>query len=87
MCQAVGQRASNRGCSLEAVPASPGGPLADTQTHTHPPPRTSCFAEIFHKVQKQKQRSSQSNTVSLASETLASTAPVQTEKRPCCVAL
>uniref|UniRef100_A0A8C0B8J7 Ras-related protein Rab-25 n=1 Tax=Buteo japonicus TaxID=224669 RepID=A0A8C0B8J7_9AVES len=43
--------------------------------------------EIFHKVQKQKQRSSQSNTVSLASETLASTAPVQTEKRPCCVAL
>uniref|UniRef100_A0A663DU00 RAB25, member RAS onco family n=1 Tax=Aquila chrysaetos chrysaetos TaxID=223781 RepID=A0A663DU00_AQUCH len=43
--------------------------------------------EIFHKVQKQKQRSSQSNTVSLASETLASTAPAQTEKRPCCVAL
>uniref|UniRef100_A0A8C3PMH7 Ras-related protein Rab-25 n=1 Tax=Calidris pygmaea TaxID=425635 RepID=A0A8C3PMH7_9CHAR len=43
--------------------------------------------EIFHKVQKQKQRSSQSNTVSLASESPESTAPAQTEKRPCCVAL
>ncbi|KAK4807833.1 hypothetical protein QYF61_023666 [Mycteria americana] len=43
--------------------------------------------EIFHKVQKQKQRSSQSNTVSLASESLESAAPAQTEKRPCCVAL
>ncbi|XP_041320740.1 ras-related protein Rab-12-like isoform X2 [Pyrgilauda ruficollis] len=43
--------------------------------------------EIFYKVQKQKQRSSQSNTVSLASENPASTAPVQAERRPCCVAL
>ncbi|XP_054038967.1 ras-related protein Rab-25 isoform X2 [Rissa tridactyla] len=43
--------------------------------------------EIFHKVQKQKQRSSQSNTVSLGSESPGSTAPAQTEKRPCCVAL
>ncbi|KAM3657146.1 ras-related protein Rab-25 [Ammospiza nelsoni] len=43
--------------------------------------------EIFHKVQKQKQRSSQSNTVSLASESPASTAPAQAERRPCCVAL
>nr|XP_005495349.2 ras-related protein Rab-25 [Zonotrichia albicollis] len=43
--------------------------------------------EIFYKVQKQKQRSSQSNTVSLASESPASTAPAQAERRPCCVAL
>ncbi|NXW11029.1 RAB25 protein, partial [Fregetta grallaria] len=43
--------------------------------------------EIFHKVQKQKQRSSQSNTVSLANESPESAAPAQTEKRPCCVAL
>ncbi|RLV88787.1 hypothetical protein DV515_00015292 [Chloebia gouldiae] len=41
--------------------------------------------EIFYKVQKQK--SSQSNTVSLASESPASTAPAQAERRPCCVAL
>ncbi|XP_064257742.1 ras-related protein Rab-25 isoform X1 [Passer domesticus] len=43
--------------------------------------------EIFYKVQKQKQRSSQSNTVALASENPASTAPAQAERRPCCVAL
>ncbi|XP_014816727.1 PREDICTED: ras-related protein Rab-25 [Calidris pugnax] len=43
--------------------------------------------EIFHKVQKQKQRSNQSNTVSLASESPEVTAPAQTEKRPCCVAI
>uniref|UniRef100_A0A8C3P2H9 Ras-related protein Rab-25 n=2 Tax=Timaliidae TaxID=9173 RepID=A0A8C3P2H9_9PASS len=43
--------------------------------------------EIFYKVQKQKQRSSQNNTVSLASENPASTAPAQAERRPCCVAL
>uniref|UniRef100_A0A8D0EVQ5 RAB25, member RAS oncogene family n=1 Tax=Strix occidentalis caurina TaxID=311401 RepID=A0A8D0EVQ5_STROC len=43
--------------------------------------------EIFHKVQKQKQRSSQGNTVSLASESPESTTLAQTEKRPCCVAL
>lgn len=60
------------------------GALADTQT---PPPSTSSFAEIFYKVQKQKQRSSQSNTVSLASENPASTAPAQAERRPCCMAL
>ncbi|XP_061875744.1 ras-related protein Rab-25-like isoform X2 [Colius striatus] len=45
------------------------------------------FAEIFQKVQQQKQRSSQSNTVSLSSESPESTAPAQAEKRPCCVAL
>ncbi|XP_030321140.1 ras-related protein Rab-25 [Calypte anna] len=40
--------------------------------------------EIFHKVQRQKQRSSPSHTVSLARE---SQVPAQLEKRPCCVAL
>uniref|UniRef100_A0A663N8G5 Ras-related protein Rab-25 n=1 Tax=Athene cunicularia TaxID=194338 RepID=A0A663N8G5_ATHCN len=43
--------------------------------------------EIFHKVKKQKQRSSQGNTVTLASESPESTALAQPEKRPCCVAL
>lgn len=43
--------------------------------------------EIFHKVQKQKQRSSQSSTVSLGSESPESSAPAQAEKRPCCVAI
>lgn len=51
----------------------------------HGPPGTSSFAEIFYKVQKQ--RSSQTNTVSLASESPASTAAAQAERRPCCVAL
>ncbi|NWH56776.1 RAB25 protein, partial [Geococcyx californianus] len=43
--------------------------------------------EIFHKVQQQKQRSNQSNTVSLSSENPESAAVAQTERRPCCVAL
>ncbi|KAM9168902.1 ragulator complex protein LAMTOR2 [Mergus octosetaceus] len=43
--------------------------------------------EIFQKVQKQKQRSSQSSTVSLGSESPESSAPAQGEKRPCCVAI
>lgn len=38
MCQAVGQRASNGGCRLEAVPASPGGPWL-----TRRPPRHLLF--------------------------------------------
>ncbi|XP_052521370.1 ras-related protein Rab-25 isoform X2 [Tympanuchus pallidicinctus] len=43
--------------------------------------------EIFSKVQKQKQRSSQSSTVSLGSESPDGAAPAQAEKRPCCVAI
>ncbi|XP_067169328.1 ras-related protein Rab-25 [Apteryx mantelli] len=43
--------------------------------------------EIFSKVQKRKQRSSQDATVSLSGESPGSTAPEQPERRPCCVAL
>ncbi|XP_025929630.1 ras-related protein Rab-25 [Apteryx rowi] len=43
--------------------------------------------EIFSKVQKRKQRSSQDATVSLSGESPGSAAPAQPERRPCCVAL
>ncbi|XP_030329713.1 ras-related protein Rab-25 isoform X2 [Strigops habroptila] len=43
--------------------------------------------EIFHKVQQQKQRNSQSNTVALASGSPDGAATAQEEKRPCCVAI
>ncbi|XP_005139541.1 ras-related protein Rab-25 [Melopsittacus undulatus] len=45
------------------------------------------LTEIFRKVQQQKQRSSQTNTVALGSGSPGSTAAAQEEKRPCCVAI
>ncbi|NXE69255.1 RAB25 protein, partial [Calcarius ornatus] len=85
LCRGEGKPPAHQAAGAAGLRLSlhPQGALPDT----HTPPSTSSFAEIFYKVQKQKQRSSQSNTVSLASESPASTAPAQAERRPCCVAL
>ncbi|XP_069734970.1 ras-related protein Rab-25 isoform X2 [Phaenicophaeus curvirostris] len=57
------------------------------QSREVPMEEAKMFAEIFHKVQQQKQRSGQSTTVSLANESPESAAVAQPEKRPCCVAI
>lgn len=78
-----GRTASPRRAAPSAVPAehrAVPAPQADAAP-------LCVSAEIFSKVQKQKQSSSQSSTVSLGSESPDGAAPAQAEKRPCCVAI